>query len=327
MRRAWLALAFGDERQHAGNKGYEDELSRHYRYDTFVPNHTQVAPGDLLVLRDASEILGVALVNEITERAAKKLMLRCPRCHTTALKERKFKLPRYRCGSCRFEFDEPERTTEDCTEFSAEFHGHFVPVRVSPLPSAVRDACPRYNGQLAIQEIRLDRLPPSMAAVTRVARTLLDLPLPGDAATEDNFEPTGVDERERVARQIIARRGQRGFRSLLRAKHGSCCVVSGCGLVDLLEAAHISPYRGKKDNHGANGILLRADLHTLFDLDLLAIESTSMRVRLHPDVIASGYAHLEGRELPVSCADLSASALEERWARFLARLHRPSFAA
>jgi HNH endonuclease len=35
--------------------------------------------------------------------------------------------------------------------------------------------------------------------------------------------------------------------------------------LDILEAAHISPYRGEEDNHPENGLLLRADLHTLFD--------------------------------------------------------------
>ena len=58
------------------------------------------------------------------------------------------------------------------------------------------------------------------------------------------------------------------------------CMVSGCQLVDLLEAAHIRPYRGENDNHPSNGLLLRADLHTLFDLDLLGIDPETLLVRL-----------------------------------------------
>ncbi|MEH1887220.1 MULTISPECIES: HNH endonuclease signature motif containing protein [unclassified Nostoc] len=32
-----------------------------------------------------------------------------------------------------------------------------------------------------------------------------------------------------------------------------------------LEAAHIIPYSETENNHPSNGLLLRADLHTLFD--------------------------------------------------------------
>ena len=41
---------------------------------------------------------------------------------------------------------------------------------------------------------------------------------------------------------------------------------------ETLEAAHIIPYKGSSTNHIQNGILLRADIHTLFDLDLLRID-------------------------------------------------------
>jgi len=37
--RAWVALTFADKRSYAGNTGYEDDLTRVYRYDSNVPNH------------------------------------------------------------------------------------------------------------------------------------------------------------------------------------------------------------------------------------------------------------------------------------------------
>jgi len=37
-------------------------------------------------------------------------------------------------------------------------------------------------------------------------------------------------------------------------------------------AAHVIPYKGASTNHVQHGILLRADIHTLFDLDLLRID-------------------------------------------------------
>jgi hypothetical protein len=42
------------------------------------------------------------------------------------------------------------------------------------------------------------------------------------------------------------------------------------------------------------GLLLRTDLHTLFDLDLVGIHPKTLFVSVHPKVRAVGYAELEG---------------------------------
>ena len=54
----------------------------------------------------------------------------------------------------------------------------------------------------------------------------------------------------------------------------------GCDVVAVLKATHIMPYRGEETNHPSNGLLLRADLHTLFDVGLLTIDPKTMTVRL-----------------------------------------------
>jgi len=87
----------------------------------------------------------------------------------------------------------------------------------------------------------------------------------------------------------------------------------------VLEAAHIKPYRGEKDNHPKNGLLLRSDIHTLFDLDLLGIEPEHFRVELHPS-LAKEYGELAGRKLACAPADLpSKEALIERYKDFQKR--------
>jgi len=64
-----------------------------------------------------------------------------------------------------------------------------------------------------------------------------------------------------------------------------------------LEAAHISPYRGPQSNHVSNGILLRADTHSLFDLGLLSIDE-KYRVVLSPKVLSSKtYSSLSGSRI------------------------------
>ena len=129
--------------------------------------------------------------------------------------------------------------------------------------------------------------------------------------------PTLADTRERITRSIASRRGQRSFRNRLIGRYGPSCMISRCGLIDIVEAAHIWPYRGRKDNHPDNGLLLRADIHTLFDLDLLGIEPDSMTVRLHPDARGAGYDCFGDLPLRVpGTARPSRSALRERWDTF-----------
>ena len=135
----------------------------------------------------------------------------------------------------------------------------------------------------------------------------------------DEYVPTGEDRREVVLSQIRARRGQHSFRELLRKQYGDRCVITGCRTPGVLEAAHISPYLGEKDNDATNGLLLRADVHTLFDLHLLGIEPQEQRVEVHPK-IAEDYGFLSGRTLDCTMVQPSHAALEERYKLFQTRL-------
>lgn len=329
--KTWLLLTFGDERQYAGNRGYEDDPSRAYRYDSFVPNFRQVAAGDAVVLQARDKTLGCARIERIDEQDGVKDRQRCPECRTTAIKTRRTARPLYRCDRGH-EFDEPLSERVPCKLFAAHFGSSFVPVTESVDVQLVRAACRNYNGQLAMQQIdpaliaESPRLAPIARALTAVRRSHVPYVTADEGDTEPEpgtpYEPTGVDTRETVMRQVRARRGQAKFRQKLREAYGDVCVVTGCTLVDLLEAAHISPYRGAEDNHAENGLLLRADVHTLFDLDLLGIEPETLTVHLHPEVRVAGYAALEGQLLRVGTERPSRAALEFRWAAFQARRER-----
>lgn len=136
----------------------------------------------------------------------------------------------------------------------------------------------------------------------------------------DSYIPTARDTRDLVERQIRARRGQQQFRDALRLRYSDTCIVTGCRIVAILEAAHINPYRGDNDNNPANGLLLRADLHTLFDLDLVGIDPDTLCVEIHPS-IQHEYGYLRGNQL--SCPNGSVPseiALQSRHRQFRKRL-------
>ena len=123
--------------------------------------------------------------------------------------------------------------------------------------------------------------------------------LDADVADTTSYDPENIsDARDRIMRTITQRRGQKTFRDRLLAAYGRRCAITGCGVVDVLEAAHITPYLGPDTNHAANGLLLRADLHTLLDCRLLAIDPATHSVMLAPSVReASDYRGLHGRRL------------------------------
>jgi len=68
-----------------------------------------------------------------------------------------------------------------------------------------------------------------------------------------------------------ARIGQGSFRVLVTDAYNRRCAISGERTLPVLEAAHILPYAAKGPNVVSNGLLLRSDLHTLFDQGYITV--------------------------------------------------------
>jgi hypothetical protein len=121
-------------------------------------------------------------------------------------------------------------------------------------------------------------------------------------------------------RAIQVRRGQREFRDRLLSAWKRRCVVTECRIEALLEAAHITPHSVEPNYRTSNGLLLRADIHTLYDLNLLSIDSF-MRVHLAPALLNSEYKTWNGKRIerrPDQGSDApSIEALSARHSEFL----------
>lgn len=104
---------------------------------------------------------------------------------------------------------------------------------------------------------------------------------------EDDFS---AHIQDRLLQSILSRRGQPAFRAKLLAAYDNRCAISGSDVAETLEAAHIAAHAtgGTMDVH--NGILLRSDLHTLFDLGLIAIDTRSWTIVVSPKIAESGMA-------------------------------------
>jgi hypothetical protein len=96
------------------------------------------------------------------------------------------------------------------------------------------------------------------------------------------------------------RRGQRQFRDHLLALGGPHCLITGDdGPLprQALDACHLYSYAETGEHLPRGGALMRRDLHTLFDLNLLAIDPDSWTVHLAPKLrTVNVYQHLHQRQ-------------------------------
>lgn len=100
---------------------------------------------------------------------------------------------------------------------------------------------------------------------------------------------------------VKPRLGQGAFRLLVTDAYGRRCAVSGEKTLPILDAAHIRSYADGGAHEGTNGLLLRTDIHKLFDLGYVSVDEDRRFVvsrRLKQDFDnGKHYYDLHGTEL------------------------------
>lgn len=129
-------------------------------------------------------------------------------------------------------------------------------------------------------------------------------------------EKKPFDMPESLWQAIRQRRGQEAFRQKLLAAYGGKCAVTGSDSDAALEAAYIVGTEETGPQEVSNGLLLRADIHTLFDLNLIRIHPRTRKIFVAESLKKGSYAKLIARQLrlPDKPEDRpSVEALQERW--------------
>lgn len=103
--------------------------------------------------------------------------------------------------------------------------------------------------------------------LTHVAR-----PGPGPATEEVAMAGGGTP------RIVIPRLGQGGFRVTMIEAYNRRCAMTGERTLPALEAAHIRPYTSGGGHDARNGLLLRRDLHSLFDQGYVTVDPGERRI-------------------------------------------------
>jgi hypothetical protein len=276
----------------AGNMGYEDELGSHYIWDSGVANHRQVAPGHVVILRNAGSVLGYGWIEEITQEAGVKMRRRCPVCTRTRVEPREALLPRYRCynQACKAEFDEPVEFEEPVTRYAGFYGSSWTPL-IGKESSALLEGA--YLDKARQNAIR--RLSPES-----VQSLIEKHGLEAHGWTKIGSGVYKIPDGHSTSKTRV-RRGQGPFRKALLERFGSVCAISGEQPCEVLEAAHLYSY-ATAGHHDVlkGGLLLRRDLHALFDCFLIGIDPDTWTVRLGDSIRGSAtYAEYDGVELKI----------------------------
>lgn len=273
------------------DRTYGDVLGQRYEYDSNVVNHRAIAPGDLVVVRDGQLVLGHGVVEGVTSGPAVKTMRRCPRCGSADCPPRKRALPRYRCNDCKAEFDEPRLVPMDVTRYVATYGSTWTRLD-SPIPVRALEAV--YVGadrQNAIR--RLDR--------TRALEMLASYGGFEEALEAELLRHGTTITGGHVDAVVRRRVGQQRFRERLLERYGATCAVTGAQPEMVLDAAHLYRFADRPEHSDDGGLLLRADVHRLFDRLVLTFHPRTWTTQVAPVLLDrhESLAVLNGRRISV----------------------------
>ena len=275
--RAWVFVMKSDaERSWAANRGYDDSAGIYYSYDSNVGNSRQVSVGDLIVVREDNHVAGWGFVEyiEVTENSPKEIA-RCPQCRKTNFSRRKTISPANKCSNCKFEFEDYEAhvSQESVTAFRAYYANTWTeaarPVYRTELELIIKTR-DTFN---AIRPLDRNKLMPFLETISG-----RDVDLSVDIGEQEAAIILGGHVEATVRR----RRGQREFRFKMMKKYGEICAFSGEQPPQVLEAAHINSFAQTGEHHLDGGMLLRRDIHALFDANLMTVNPHSWEIAIAP---------------------------------------------
>lgn len=135
-----------------------------------------------------------------------------------------------------------------------------------------------------------------------------------DVSSGARLSGTGSEFSEYQARYgeptlIVPRLGQGAFRVAVTDAYARTCAVSGGKVLPALDAAHIKPYARGGIHSVSNGILLRRDIHSVFDAGYVTVDEDYRFVvsdRVKTDFNnGEEYRRLHGMQLALPASALS----------------------
>jgi hypothetical protein len=114
-----------------------------------------------------------------------------------------------------------------------------------------------------------------------------------DADAQLDREAEQEITRQRTLGERATRPGQQQFSATIRKNYKGQCAITGCTTSAVLQAAHIRVQKDVDDNSPQNGLLLRADIHALFDALLITLSEDGTRIEVSDALTDPSYAFLQ----------------------------------
>jgi len=222
-------------------------------------------------------VLGISQIDKVDRtEGEEKTRQRCPECGSTALKGRATVRPVYRCSKCFSEFDRPREQRIEITLYRAHYARSWLAIEGAITAGELEANC--YLSHSKQQAIRpVDRAALSTLLASRHVLVGREWWREGGVIEVPEI-PAG-----RQPRTAFGRIGQGEFRRRLLERFGPVCAFTGPQPPDSLHAAHVTPFATDPRHELAGGLLLRADLHSLFDRRLITIDP-DLAVRVDPSL-------------------------------------------
>jgi len=307
-------MAAGEDRQHGGNEGYDDLADVYYTWDSTVNNYGNIRAGDAIAVWDKQRLLGVSVIEEIRNETREKPIYRCPNsaCGRSSIKERKTRSPKYRCQQCGHEFDEPIVEVIRVTQYQSRHDAAWTPLEDLLAAEELRKLCESPKSQLSMRPLNWSAF--SDAVAQRGGGSAVERVLGRALGRDDEAEGVPLVTQGHTQAVVRVRRGQRAFRRMLLDRYHEICALTGEAPDRVLEAGHLYSYAKLGEHHEHGGLLLRRDVHRLFDDGGLAIDPTALTIDVAPELSAyPQYASLHGQHLHVKVKDPQVEWLEKHW--------------
>ncbi len=302
---AWLCLTKPVDDYVVERDGYGDVLGESYSWDNTVPNHSKLKSGDIIAIWDGKILLGVSRIERVTIHDGMKMRRRCPieSCGLTDVRHRANKSPAYICAKCKQEFNAPALEEISLSIYTADYGAGWTMTSGIGAP-ACRELAHSVKSQHSLRSAKPDLL-----------RSMINS-LPKLQVARFRHRDTLASGGHKLS-TVRIRVGQGEFRSTLIAKFSRVCAFTGVNHEAALEAAHLYQYSELGVHHASGGLLMRRDIHRLFDAGLIAVSVDSHLIDIHPELASyPEYASLHGKPLAVPVSENELRWLGIHWKQF-----------
>jgi len=295
-----------------------------FLYETDAQRHNLIKENDLVIFYHADRVAAAAQVESIQVERHSETIPCCPLCKVARIQIRKRKPQRpFRCFYGH-EFATPDHRTKDALLHAAVLSPHYAQITADIAIAELRPFEFTSSRHVKLRSADLVAVCTYIARRDRRAAPIFQNWLDqhhkeiSENSASRNASSPSLPAAVDLAGTGTPHCGSNALRDKLIARYGARCMISGSTVLTLLRGCPVSRHQVGKDIHPANGIILRADLCNLFDLNLIGLDPETLELTVHAALSNTEYQSFSGRRLIFArYKRVDMRAIRRRWEEFL----------